>query len=142
MPDLTTFTGAVDKFKNAAQSLGITYEDKGVLYKATVEYSTVDDVNAGYVTFYGELSANFEAMMTFLEDKTAAETAAGADAYAVRDAVEDNWTQNFSCSMGEDKFTMRITRSYIAISGIDNNENLAVIENWCNTIEEFGGETF
>ena len=60
-------------------------------------------------------------MASFLKGNEAAETAAGVGGSSSRDESEDTWSAKFSCSLGEDTFTVTITREYMLINGFETD---------------------
>ncbi|MBQ4134236.1 MAG: hypothetical protein IJD66_01850 [Methanocorpusculum sp.] len=60
---------------------------------------------------------------------------------ASTDSTEDTWSAKFSCSLGEDTFTVTITREYMLISGFSRDETKAALEAWADTVEALGGQS-
>ncbi|HJJ65533.1 MAG TPA: hypothetical protein O0X48_04425, partial [Methanocorpusculum sp.] len=55
------------------------------------------------------------------------------------DSTEDTWSAKYSCSLGEDTFTVTITREYMLVNGFENDETLEAVEAWADTIPALGG---
>jgi hypothetical protein len=78
-------------------------------------------------------------MASLLTGTEAAETAAGVGGSASKDEGEDTWSAKYSCSLGEDTFTVTITREYMLVNGFEEDETLAAVESWADTIPALGG---
>ena len=72
--------------------------------------------------------------------RAAAEAANGENhGGASRDSTEDTWSAKFSCSLGDDTFTVTITREYMLINGFEEDATLAAVETWADTVAALGG---
>ena len=81
-------------------------------------------------------------MTTFLEGAVASEAANGENhGGASRDSTEDTWSAKYSCAIGEDTFTVTITREYMLINGFEEDATIAAVEAWADTIEALGGSS-
>ena len=58
-----------------------------------------------------------------------------------RDSTEDTWSARYSCSLGEDTFTVTITREYMLINGFEEDATLAAVEAWADKQTALGGES-
>ncbi len=56
------------------------------------------------------------------------------------DSTEDTWSAKYSCSLGEDTFTVTITREYMLVNGFEKDETLKAVESWADTVPALGGE--
>ena len=87
-------------------------------------------------TFESVVSAfKADSTMGLTRKEDGAETAAGVGGSASTDSTEDTWSAKFSCSLGEDTVTVTITREYMLVNGFENDETLAAVEAWADTVE-------
>ena len=138
--DVATFAEAVSKFANDT-TMGLTRKEAGVQsYKAKIIYFDENSDEKGYVNLYAEDKDQYENMTTFLEGAVASEAANGENhGGASRDSTEDTWSAKFSCSLGDDTFTVTITREYMLINGFEEDATLAAVETWADTVAALGG---
>ena len=64
---------------------------------------------------------------------------AGVGGSASTDSTEDTWSAKFSRSLGEDTFTVTITREYMLVNGFELDETLAAVEAWADSVAALGG---
>ncbi len=134
---LETFTTAVQKFVDDT-TMSFTKKEAGAAtYKAKIVYFDVDGNEKGYVNYYAEDTTTYEDMTTYLKEN-AAEVAAGVDGVGTRNSADDTWSVKYSCAIGEDTFSVTITREYMLISGFEQDTTLSAIETWADTVAEFG----
>ena len=137
--DVATFAEAVASFA-ADSTMGLTRKEKSAeTYKAKIIYFDVNSDEAGYVNLYLADKTAYEEMASFLAGNEASETAAGIGGAGSRDSTEDTWSAKFSCSLGEDTFTVTITREYMLINGFEEDATLAAVEAWADTVPAVGG---
>ena len=139
--NVTAFAEAVAAFA-ADSTMGLTRKEKSAeTYKTTVNYFAANNDEKGYVNLYLADKTAYEEMASFLKGNEAAETAAGVGGSSSRDESEDTWSAKFSCSLGEDTFTVTITREYMLINGFEEDATLAAVETWADTVEALGGQS-
>ena len=139
--DVAAFADAVAAFA-ADSTMGLTRKEKSAeTYKTTVNYFAANSDEKGYVSLYLADKTAYEDMASFLKGNEAAETAAGIGGSSSRDESEDTWSAKFSCSLGEDTFTVTITREYMLINGFELDETLAAVEAWADKQTALGGES-
>ncbi len=133
--DVAAFEASVAGFASDT-TMGLTRKEKSSeTYKAKIIYFDVNSDEAGYVNLYLADKTAYEDMADLLAGNEAAETAAGIGGTASRDSTEDTWNAKFSCSLGEDTFTVTITREYMLINGFEEDATLAAVEAWADTVE-------
>ena len=138
--DVATFAEAVASFA-ADSTMGLTRKEKsGETYKAKIIYFDENSDEKGYVNLYADDQTQYENMTTFLEGTVASEAANGENhGGASRDSTEDTWSAKFSCSLGDDTFTVTITREYMLINGFEEDATLAAVETWADSVAALGG---
>ena len=138
--NVTAFAEAVAAFA-ADSTMGLTRKEKSAeTYKAKIIYFDENSDEKGYVNLYADDQTQYENMTTFLEGAVASEAANGENhGGASRDSTEDTWSARYSCSLGEDTFTVTITREYMLINGFELDETLAAVEAWADTVPAVGG---
>ena len=137
--DVAAFAEAVAAFA-ADSTMGLTRKEKSAeTYKTTVNYFAANNDEKGYVSLYLADKTAYEEMASFLKGNEAAETAAGVGGSSSRDESEDTWSAKFSCSLGDDTFTVTITREYMLINGFEEDATLAAVETWADTVPAVGG---
>ena len=125
----------------ADTTMGLTKKElSSSAYKVKVEYFDAAGDDKGYVNMYAADKTAYEEMASLLAGNEATETAAGIGGTASRDSAEDTWSTRYSCAIGEDTFTVTITREYMHITGFEEDATLAAIEAWADTVAVFGGE--
>lgn len=135
--DVDTFTAGVAKF-TADDTMGCAKKELSAsAYKTRIEYFDAAGDDAGYVTVTAADKEAYEEMASFLKGNEATETAAGIGGSASRNTDDDAWSVKYSCEIGEDTFSVTISREYMLISGFARDETLAAIEAWADTVEEF-----
>ena len=134
--NVTAFAEAVAAFA-ADSTMGLTRKEKSAeTYKAKIIYFDENSDEKGYVNLYADDQTQYETMTAFLEGTVAAEAANGENhGGASRDSTEDTWSAKFSCSLGEDTFTVTITREYMLINGFEEDATLAAVEAWADTVD-------
>ena len=134
--NVTAFAETVAAFA-ADSTMGLTRKEKTAeTYKAKIIYFDENSDEKGYVNLYADDQTQYEAMTAFLEGDIAAEAANGENhGGASRDSTEDTWSAKFSCSLGEDTFTVTITREYMLINGFEEDATLAAVEAWADTVD-------
>ena len=139
--DVAAFSEAVAAFA-ADSTMGLTRKEKSAeTYKTTVNYFAANNDEKGYVSLYLADKTAYEDMASFLKGNEAAETAAGVGGSSSRDESEDTWSAKFSCSLGDDTFTVTITREYMLINGFEEDATLAAVEAWADSVSALGGES-
>ena len=139
--DVAAFAEAVAAFA-ADSTMGLTRKEKSAeTYKTTVNYFAANNDEKGYVSLYLADKTAYEDMASFLKGNEAAETAAGVGGSSSRDESEDTWSAKFSCSLGDDTFTVTITREYMLINGFEEDATLAAVEAWADSVSALGGES-
>ena len=138
--NVTAFAEAVAAFA-ADSTMGLTRKEKSAeTYKAKIIYFDENSDEKGYVNLYADDQTQYENMTTFLEGAVASEAANGENhGGASRDSTEDTWSARYSCSLGEDTFTVTITREYMLINGFEEDATLAAVEAWADTVPAVGG---
>ena len=138
--DVAAFSAAVEAFA-ADTTMGLTRkEPRSETYKAKIIYFDENSDEKGYVNMYAEDQAQYTSMTEFLAGSVAAEAANGENnGGASRDSTEDTWSAKYSCSLGEDTFTVTITREYMLINGFETDEALAAVEAWADGVPAVGG---
>ena len=138
--DVAAFTAAIEAFA-ADTSMGLTRKEKSnETYKANIVYFDENSDEKGYVNLYADDQTQYENMVTFLEGDIASEAANGENhGGASRDSTEDTWSAKFSCSLGEDTFSVTITREYMLINGFEEDATLAAVETWADKQAALGG---
>ena len=134
--NVTAFAETVAAFA-ADSTMGLTRKEKTAeTYKAKIIYFDENSDEKGYVNLYADDQTQYETMTAFLEGTVAAEAANGENhGGASRDSTEDTWSAKFSCSLGEDTFTVTITREYMLINGFEEDATLAAVEAWADTVD-------
>ena len=139
--DADTFESVVAAFK-ADSTMGLTRKEAGAeTYKTRIDYFDAAGEDKGYLNFYAADKTAYEDMASLLKGTEAAETAAGVGGSASTDSTEDTWSAKFSCSIGEDTFTVTITREYMLVNGFELDETLAAVETWADTQTALGGQS-
>ena len=139
MADVATFEGALSTFA-ADTTMGLTRKEPSAkTYKTKITYFDAASNEKGYVNIYLEDNTAYSEMADLLAGNEATETAAGIGGTASRDESEDTWSAKFSCSLGEDTFTVTITREYMLINGFEEDATLAAVEAWADTVPALGG---
>ena len=137
--DADTFESVVSAFK-ADSTMGLTRKEAGAeTYKTRIDYFDAKGEDKGYLNFYAADKTAYTDMASLLTGTEAAETAAGVGGSASKDASEDTWSAKYSCSLGEDTFTVTITREYMLVNGFEKDETLAAVEAWADTVPAIGG---
>ena len=142
MADVATFTAALEAFA-ADTTMGLTRKEKSSeTYKAKVVYFDENSDEKGYVNLYADDQTQYTSMTEYLERDSAAEAANGENhGGASRDSTEDTWSAKYSCSLGEDTFTVTITREYMLINGFEEDATLAAVELWADSVPAVGGSS-
>ena len=137
--DVDTFASVVSAFA-ADSTMGLTRKEaSSETYKTRIDYFDAAGEDKGYLNFYAADKTAYADMASLLTGTEAAETAAGVGGSASKDAAEDTWSAKYSCSLGEDTFTVTITREYMLVNGFEKDETLAAVESWADTVEALGG---
>ena len=138
--NVTAFAEAVASFATDS-TMGLTRKEKSAeTYKAKIIYFDENSDEKGYVNLYADDQTQYENMTTFLEGAVAAEAANGENhGGASRDSTEDTWSARFSCSLGDDTFTVTITREYMLINGFEEDATLTAVETWADKQTALGG---
>ena len=137
--DVNTFEAAVSAFE-ADTTMGLTRKEaSSEVYKTRIDYFDAAGEDKGYLNFYAADKTAYADMASLLKGTEAAETAAGVGGSASTDSEEDTWSAKFSCSLGDDTFTVTITREYMLVNGFEKDETLAAVEAWADTVEALGG---
>ena len=137
--DVDTFEAAVAAFE-ADTTMGLTRKEaSSEVYKTRIDYFDAKGEDKGYLNFYAADKTAYTDMASLLTGTEAAETAAGVGGSASKDASEDTWSAKYSCSLGEDTFTVTITREYMLVNGFEKDETLEAVENWADTVPAIGG---
>ena len=137
--DVDTFEAAVSAFE-ADTTMGLTRKEAGAqTYKTRIDYFDAAGNDKGYLNFYAADKTAYADMASLLTGTEAAETAAGVGGSASKDEGEDTWSAKYSCSLGEDTFTVTITREYMLVNGFEKDETLEAVEAWADTIPALGG---
>jgi hypothetical protein len=138
--DVDTFEAAVAAFE-ADSTMGLTRkEESSKVYKTRIDYFDAKGEDKGYLNFYAADKTAYTDMASLLTGTEAAETAAGVGGSASADSTEDTWSAKYSCSLGEDTFTVTITREYMLVNGFEKDETLEAVESWADTDPALGGE--
>ena len=137
---VTAFAEAVNSFATDT-TMQLTRKEKSAeTYKAKIIYFDENSDEKGYVNLYADDQTQYENMTAFLEGAVAAEAANGENhGGASRDSTEDTWNTKFSCSLGDDTFTVTITREYMLINGFEEDATLAAVETWADKETALGG---
>ena len=137
--DIDTFEAALAAFVSDS-TMGLTKRElSSAAYKVRIDYFDAAGEDKGYLNFYASDKTAYEDMASLLKGTEAAETAAGVGGSASTDSTEDTWSAKFSCSLGEDTFTVTITREYMLVNGFENDETLAAVEAWADSVSALGG---
>lgn len=137
--DVNTFEAAVSAFASDS-TMGLTRKEaSSEVYKTRIDYFDAKGDDKGYLNFYAADKTAYTDMASLLKGTEAAETAAGVGGSASTDSEEDTWSAKFSCSLGDDTFTVTITREYMLVNGFEKDETLAAVEAWADTIPALGG---
>ena len=117
-----------------------------IVAKATEEIAKLDARNAKRSATPSKKSLENEPIkakiVEFLASDLAAEAANGEDhGGASRDSTEDTWSAKYSCSLGDDTFTVTITREYMLVNGFEEDATLAAVETWADSQTALGGES-
>ncbi len=139
--DVAAFEAAVQAFA-ADSTMGLTKKQlSDETYKAKITYFDENSDEKGYLNLYAADKTQYESMTELLEGDVVAEAANGENhGGASRDSTEDTWSAKYSCAIGEDTFTVTITREYMLINGFEEDETLAAVEAWADGIPALGGE--
>ena len=138
--DAETFASVVASFANDT-TMGLTRKEaSSEVYKTRIDYFDAAGNDKGYLNFYAADKTAYTDMASLLTGTEAAETAAGVGGSASKDAAEDTWSAKYSCSLGEDTFTVTITREYMLVNGFEKDETLEAVESWADTVPALGGE--
>ena len=139
--DVAAFEAAVQAFA-ADSTMGLTKKQlSDETYKAKITYFDENSDEKGYLNLYAADKTQYESMTALLEGDAVAEAANGENhGGASRDSTEDTWSAKYSCAIGEDTFTVTITREYMLINGFEEDETLAAVEAWADGIPALGGE--
>ena len=133
--DAETFASVVASFA-ADTTMGLTRKEAGAeTYKTRIDYFDAVGEDKGYLNFYAADKTAYTDMASLLTGTEAAETAAGVGGSASADAAEDTWSAKYSCSLGEDTFTVTITREYMLVNGFEKDETIAAVESWADSVE-------
>ncbi len=140
--DVAAFEAAVTAFA-ADTTMGLTRKEKSAeTYKAKITYFDENSNEKGYVNLYADDQTQYTSLTAFLEGDLAAEAANGENhGGASRDSTDDTWSAKYSCSLGEDTFTVTITREYMLINGFEKDETLAAVETWADSVPAVGGSS-
>ena len=140
--NVADFEAAVQAFA-ADSTMGLTRKELSTeTYKAQIRYFDAKSDEKGYVNLYAADKTQYESLVGFLASDLAAEAANGEDhGGASRDSTEDTWSARYSCAIGDDTFTVTITREYMLINGFENDETLAAVETWADSQPALGGES-
>jgi hypothetical protein len=137
--DVNTFEAVVSAFE-ADTTMGLTRKEaSSEVYKTRIDYFDAKGNDKGYLNFYAADKTAYTDMASLLTGTEAAETAAGVGGSASKDAAEDTWSAKYSCSLGEDTFTVTITREYMLVNGFEKDETLEAVEAWADTVPAIGG---
>ncbi len=137
--DADTFASVVSAFA-ADTTMGLTRKEAGSeVYKTRIDYFDAAGEDKGYLNFYAADKTAYTDMASLLTGTEAAETAAGVGGSASKDAAEDTWSAKYSCSLGEDTFTVTITREYMLVNGFEKDETLEAVEAWADKQTALGG---
>ena len=138
--NVTAFAEAVAAFA-ADSTIGLTRKEKSAeTYKAKIIYFDENSDEKGYGNLYADDQTQYENMTAFLEGAVASEAANGENhGGASRDSTEDTWSAKYSCAIGEDTFTVTITREYMLINGFEEDSTIAAVEAWADTVPAVGG---
>ena len=137
--DIDTFEAALAAFVSDS-TMGLTKRElSSAAYKVRIDYFDAAGEDKGYLNFYAADKAAYTDMASLLTGTEAAETAAGVGGSASKDEGEDTWSAKYSCSLGEDTFTVTITREYMLVNGFEKDETLEAVEAWADTIPALGG---
>ena len=133
--DIDTFEAALAAFVSDS-TMGLTKRElSSAAYKVRIDYFNAAGEDKGYLNFYAGDKTAYADMASLLKGTEAAETAAGVGGSASTDSTEDTWSAKFSCSLGEDTFTVTITREYMLINGFEEDATLAAVEAWADTVD-------
>ncbi len=140
--NVADFEAAVQAFA-ADSTMGLTKKQlSDETYKAKITYFDENSDKKGYVNLYADDKTQYEALVEFLESDLAAEAANGENhGGASRESTEDTWSAKYSCALGEDTFTVTITREYMLINGFENDETLAAVETWADGVDALCGSS-
>ena len=139
--DIDTFEAALAAFVSDS-TMGLTKRElSSAAYKVRIDYFDAAGEDKGYLNFYASDKTAYEDMASLLKGTEAAETAAGVGGSASTDSTEDTWSAKFSCSLGEDTFTVTITREYMLVNGFELDETLAAVETWADSQTALGGQS-
>ena len=137
--DADTFASVVSAF-TADSTMGLTRKEaSSEVYKTRIDYFDAAGNDKGYLNFYAADKTAYTDMAYLLTGTEAAETVAGVGGSASKDEGEDTWSAKYSCSLGEDTFTVTITREYMLVNGFEKDETLEAVEAWADTIPALGG---
>ena len=139
--NVADFEAAVQAFA-ADSTMGLTRKELSTeTYKAQIRYFDANSDEMGYVNLYAADKTQYESLVEFLASDLAAEAANGEDhGGASRDSTEDTWSAKYSCSLGDDTFTVTITREYMLINGFEEDATLAAVETWADSVDALCGE--
>ena len=140
--NVADFEAAVQAFA-ADSTMGLTKKQlSDETYKAKITYFDENSDKKGYVNLYADDKTQYEALVEFLESDLAAEAANGENhGGASRESTEDTWSAKYSCAIGDDTFTVTITREYMLINGFENDETLAAVETWADGVDALCGSS-
>ena len=136
---IESFETALSRFTSDTTMNLTKRELNSASYKIRIDYFDAASNDKGYLNFYAADKTAYTDMASLLTGTEAAETAAGVGGSASKDAAEDTWSAKYSCSLGEDTFTVTITREYMLINGFEKDETLAAVEAWADTVPAIGG---
>lgn len=137
--DIDTFEAALASFA-ADSTMGLTKKElSSATYKTRIDYFDAAGDDKGYLNFYAADKTAYNDMASLLSGTEAAETAAGVGGSASAEPEEDTWSAKYSCAIGDDTFSVTITREYMLISGFAKDETKAALEAWADTVEALGG---
>ena len=139
--NVADFEAAVQAFA-ADSTMGLTRKELSTeTYKAQIRYFDANSDEKGYVNLYAADKTQYESLVEFLASDLAAEAANGEDhGGASRDSTEDTWSAKYSCSLGDDTFTVTITREYMLVNGFEEDATLAAVETWADSQTALSGE--
>ena len=139
--NVADFEAAVQAFA-ADSTMGLTKKQlSDETYKAQIRYFDANSDEKGYVNLYAADKTQYESLVEFLASDLAAEAANGEDhGGASRDSTEDTWSAKYSCTIGDDTFTVTITREYMLVNGFEEDATLAAVETWADSQTVLSGE--
>ena len=132
---IESFETLLSKFTSDSTMNLTKCELNSATYKTRIDYFDAASKDKGYLNIYAENKTAYTDMASLLTGTEAAETTAGVGGSASKDASEDTWSAKYSCSLGEDTFTVTITREYMLVNGFEIDETLTAVEAWADTVE-------